>query len=1224
MKTGKRILSLLFTLIITLVNFSGLISSVSAESQKMTVYIIDLPRGSDPSDRSSWGHPALNFMGGWSVNEQSDFYSVHCQDTFDGRVAYCIEPGFHVESGDSYTGFNESFWDNYPSNLNQTINPRYIKLYIGRIMQYGWQGNGNTDWNSANHSDAKEISSYIASQLLIWETVVGERDENFNKIDATKYGKNNVKEYIKKSHPLFDSIFKEYSDIENKVQNHTKLPSFFRKSIGTAEIYELKWNGSNYSVTLTDTNGVLGNYKLSSNSKDIKLSIDGNKLTISCTEAPKDIINITAEKNNGKRKGIVVWSDGHIKEGLQNLATYGAEVSDPVSGYLKLEVKTGNLHLIKTSEDGIVGGITFKISGNGYTASKTTNSKGIIDATDLEPGEYTITEQSIDKYRPQSSKKVTIVSGQTASVSFENTLKKGRIALIKHTGNGETGIQKPEFGAEFDIYIKSSGSYDNADKTQRDHLICDDNGYAQSKELPYGTYIVSQVGGWDGTEFIDDFEVFISKDNQTYRYILNNASFRSYLKIIKTDAETGKTIPYAGAGFQLFGPDGNKITQSFTYPEITEVDTFYTNSEGYLITPEQLEYGTGYYLVEVCAPYGYVLDTEPVYFDITEENSSVEGDITVTAVKKSDKAQKGVIRITKTGEIFSSVTENEDVYQPVYTVSGLEGAEFDIIAKEDIYTPDGTLRYTAGETADKIITDKSGAAASKELYLGKYEVKEIKAPDGMILSKETYDAELSYAGQEVEITEFKTEIYNERQKAEILINKALEQDESFGIGMNGEINSVVFGLYAGEVITAADGSVIPSDGLLEIAAVTENGSMKFATELPFGNFYLKELATDEHYVISDEKYEFSFEYGGQDNAVIEIKANEGNVIINNLKRGRINGSKVDESENTLSGALIGLFAPDCTDFTENNAVMIDESGEDGSFSFTDIPFGKWIIKEIAQPEGYILSSESYPVFVQDNAEVIEIKIINKQIRGNLRLVKTDADLSDIKLSGAVFEVYSDINGDKRFDKSDKLLGVMEETSEGIYEMKDIAYGGVFVKEKSAPDGYTADDNAYYVFIDTDGKTYEVKNKDGDGFANTVMKGSLKIVKTTSDGKKEGFAFRVTGPNGYDETFTTDANGKILIENLRIGEYIVTELKNDVSSSYKIAGPVTVEIIPDETLLINVHNDKITVEGPPKTGDERNMKPAVFILAISSLALMSSLLIRKNGKRKKVSKNTEVI
>ncbi|MDD4510443.1 MAG: SpaA isopeptide-forming pilin-related protein [Oscillospiraceae bacterium] len=1393
MKKTKRILSFALALLMGMGVFSGLGTTAFAASSEMTTYMVDLPRGGDPN-QAGWSHPALHFMGGWS-SQSGDHFSVHTQDTFEGKAVYCIEPGVGVQSGDRYGGFDESFWDNYPSSLNPTIPPAVVKAYIGRIMQYGWQGNADTSWNTGNSADANEIAGYIATQLLVWETVVGERDSRFNHVWGSSQGKNNVTEYIADNHPLRSLIFSRYADIESSVQRHTALPSFFSASSG-AGAYELKWNGTDYSVTLTDTNGVLGNYRFSSNTAGLDFSVSGNKLTIRTDKAVRGAISVIAEKTNGQRSGVVVWSDGNIGGGQQDFATYGATVSDPVTGYLNLEIKTGNMKLIKTSEDGKVEGIRFTFVGEGFNATKTTGANGVIDITDLNPGIYTVTEQAVDKYEPQAVQRVTIVSGQTSTVTFNNKLKrgdlkvtktsedgltegmkfhlygtslsglavdeyavtdqngvakfenvlisgskpftleevdtpiryvipeaqtasvewnkvtgksvqnilkkfrvtvtksdvetglpqgdaslagatygiykgdtlidsyttdsngqfttgyyicdadwsvreinpsegylidgtvhhvgaepelytielnttandvteqviKGNIALIKHTDNGDTQIETPESGAEFRVFLKSAGSYDSAKETERDVLVCDENGFAQTKDMPYGVYTVRQTKGWDGRELMKDFDVYIAKDGQTYRYLINNTNFESYIKIVKVDAETGKTIPYAGAGFQLYDPEGNRITQSFTYPTPTTIDTFYTNDEGYLITPEKLEYGTGYSLVEVFAPYGYVLSGEPVYFDVVQDNSTDESGVMVIEVTKPNMAQKGVINISKSGEVFSTVTEAEGLYQPVYTVQGLPGAVYEITAAEDIITLDGTLRAAKGEVVDTVTTGEDGLAVTKELYLGKYEIREITAPDGMVCSGEIHEVELVYAGQEVEITETATSFYNERQKVQVTLEKLLEQDEKFGIGMNGELAAVTFGLYATEDITAADGSIIPAGGLLEIVSFDENGHGVCKTDLPFGSYYLKEIASDSHYLVSDEQYPVVFEYAGQDTALVEIRANDGKPIENKLLRGEVEGIKKDEDGKGLGGAVIGLFKSDETEFTRDTAILTATSGEDGSFSFANVPYGTWLVREIEAPTGFVLSDEIFTAVVDEDGAVIEVEIENILIRGNVQLTKVDKDYSgkglatDNKLTGAEFEVYRDVNDNKELDDGDELLGKLTETAIGVYGMTDLTYGGYFVKEAKAPESFQIDENAYYFEIAENGKTVTVENEAGKGFTNMAQTGSLKIIKTSSDGKVEGFSFRVTGPNGYDQTFITDKNGEILMENLRIGEYTVTEVANGASASYVLPADKQATVKVGATTVVTMHNE---LRDTPKTGDDSS--PTLWLVLMGAAA-----------------------
>ena len=1404
MKTQKfkRTLSLFLAMLMCVTTLFGMGTTAFAAEETDEVYLISYPRDGDANYGGEWGHDSLSFMNGWST-ATSRFTTIRAMGSYEGNICYCIEPGVPQQTGNTFTKKGEDFWDEYPSSYNSTISPDDIKLFIGRIFQYGYSGTISTSWRSQNEGGDK-LAHAVATQLLIWETVVGERDADFNKVGTG--GKSAIVEQISTNHPLYSQIMSYYNSIAASVQRHSKVPSFLAKSAGKARTIELEWNGEVYAATLTDTNGVLSDYAFSANASGIRFSVSGNTLTITADNAPSDTVTITAEKRNSQRRGVITWTDGVYGPNgkLQDTVTYAQTVNDPVKGYLNIKVSYGSTKIVKTSEDGKVEGISFTITGNGVNKTVTTGAGGVIQIDNLAPGVYTIIEQSYDKYEPQEVRRVTVVSGQVATVNFNNTLKrgtlivtktsedglnegvkfhlygtslsglavdeyavtdntgkavfsdvligtgytleevdtairyvvpeqqtaavewnavtnksftnilkkwnvtvtksdaetglpqgdatlagavygiykgdqlvdtyttdangqfttkyyvcgddwtireitpsegylldstvypigaeakdytveynttandvteqiiKGRIAIIKHTDDGETQLETPEAGAEFAVFLKAAGSYDSAKASERDYLFCDENGYAATKDLPYGIYTVHQTKGWDGRKLLADFDVYISKDGQTYRYLANNRNFEGYIKIVKVDAETGKVIPLAGAGFRLYRPDGSLITQTFTYPEVTTIDTFYTNSDGYLITPEKLEYGTGYSLVEVSAPYGYTLNSEPVYFDVTADNATEENVVTVVEVTKLNMAQKGVIRISKSGEVFSSVTEADGTYQPVFAVKGLAGAVYEITAAEDIITPDGTLRYAAGEVVDTVTADETGLAESKPLYLGKYEVREISAPTGYVLNTEVHTAELVYAGQEVEITETAADFCNERQKAAVSLDKVLEQDERFGIGKSGEVSAVTFGLFATEKLVAADGSIIPADGLLEILSVDENGHAVCMTDLPFGSYYLKELSTDGHYILSDEKYPIVFEYAGQDTALVEIKANGGAPIENKLLYGVIYGLKKDEDGSGLAGALIGLFHADCIEFTSETAILTATSGEDGSFSFARVPYGNWIVREIEAPTGFVLSEKTSPVTVDADGAVIEVEIENTRIRGTVQLTKTDRDYPDNKLTGAEFTVYRDSNGNKELDADDERLGTLTETGIGVYEMADLLYGGYFVKETKAPEGFYLDGNAYYFEITEDGKTVTVENAAGKGFVNAPQVGSLKIIKTSSDGKVEGFSFRVTGPNGYVGVFTTDKNGEIIIDDLRIGEYVVSEVSDGASSAYVLPADKTASVYEGAVTKVEMHNE---LRDTPKTGDDSN--PALwFALLGASTAGAAVLGIVGFRKRRK--------
>ncbi|WP_238721808.1 SpaA isopeptide-forming pilin-related protein [Diplocloster agilis] len=814
----------------------------------------------------------------------------------------------------------------------------------------------------------------------------------------------------------------------------------------------------------------------------------------------------------------------------------------------------------------------------------------------------------------------TVEHNQTANDVNEQVIK-GNIAIIKHTDDGETKIETPESGATFEIYLKSAGSYTASEEDERDIIVCDENGFGQTKDMPYGVYTVHQTVGLEGRELMKDFDVFIAQNGQTYRYLINNANFESYIKVVKVDAESGKTIPYAGAGFQIYDPTGNLVTMSFTYPTPTTIDTFYTDANGCLVTPEKLEYGKGYSLVEVQAPYGYVLDSTPVYFDVTQDNATEESGVTVIKVDKPNMAQKGTITVEKTGEVFYgvSVSGSEDaevIYQPIYEIAGLSDAVYEIRAAEDIITPDGTVRFTKGEVVDTVTTGEDGFAKSRELYLGKYEVQEIKAPYGMVLNDEIHTAELVYAGQNVSVTETATSFVNERQKAEISLKKTLETSDLFGIGQNGELKNISFGLFAAEELVSASGTSIPADGLIEIVTLDESGNGTVKTDLPMGSYYVKELATDEHYILPDTKYPVTFEYAGQETAKVQLAVNDGEAIENDLIYGSVSGKKVDENGEPLGGALIGLFKSNDTEFTKENALITVTSREDGSFSFEQIPFGIWYVREIEQPTGFVLNETVYEVNIAENEQVVEIEIVNEFVRGNITLTKVDADFPDNKLTGATFEVYQDNNADGKPDDGDTLIGTLTESEAGIYEMKDLLYGHYLVKESKAPDGFLLDTGVYSVFIETDGMTYSVENKAGVGFINEAMKGNLKIVKTSSDGKVEGFSFRITGANGYDVTLKTDENGEIFIEGLRIGEYTVSEVADEVSAPYSRPADKKANVMVGSTTIVEMHN---VVIDTPKTGDNSKLGLWLALLGVSAAGIGVTVYA---GVRKKKKEDAE--
>ena len=379
---------------------------------------------------------------------------------------------------------------------------------------------------------------------------------------------------------------------------------------------------------------------------------------------------------------------------------------------------------------------------------------------------------------------------------------------------------------------------------------------------------------------------------------------------------------------------------------------------------------------------------------------------------------------------------------------------------------------------------------------------------------------------------------------------------------------------------------------------------------------MQELATDSHYMLSDTKYPVTFAYASQGTAVVKIAANDGKAIENNLIYGSVSGKKVDENGSALGGALIGLFRTDDGEFAKENALMTTTSAEDGSFSFERIPYGTWYVREIEQPAGFVLDDTIYPVTIGADGQVVEIEIVNRYVRGNIHLTKVDSEYPDNKLTGATFEVYKDSNANGKLDNGDELLGTLTEKEIGEYGMNDLFYGRYFVKETKAPEGFVFDTGVYEVMIDTNGKIYEVENKAGVGFINDAMRGNLKIVKTSSDGKVKGFAFRITGANGYDIILETNDKGEIFIDGLRIGDYTISEVSNSASSMYVIPADKKATVKLGSTTIVEMHN---VLRDTPKTGDTTNL-PLLYALAGLSAVGIAVCGVIGFKKKKKEDRN----
>ena len=980
--------------------------------------------------------------------------------------------------------------------------------------------------------------------------------------------------------------------------------------------FTITGNGKTYTIkTGSDGIAILSDIPVyNSNNEKIVYTISEKNVPVRYVVPADQTAALTADATTTKTfKNILKKFTVEVTK--QDSKTASAQGDGTLAGAVYGLYKDGELADTYTTDESGYFKTKEYVCGN-YTIQEISPSEGyLLDTTvhslGAEPGKYTIESNLI-------------------SMTVTEDVVKGNIAIIKHSDDGSTQIETPEVGAEFEVYLKSSGSYANAKDSEKDCLVCDENGFAQTKDMPYGIYTVHQTKGWEGTEFIADFDVNISENGQTYRYLINNAEFESYVKVVKVDTETGKTIPYEGAGFEIYDSNGQKISMTFAYPTPTTIDTFYTNNEGYLITPEVLPYGE-YSLVEVQAPVGYVLDSTPVSFTVSADNAEEENAMTVIKVRKENTAQKGKISVHKTGDIFTSVATassaytnengemivNPTTYTPVFASGNLSGAVFQVIAVEDIVTPDGTTRAYAGDVVSEITTDENGYAETEPLYLGKYEVRETKAPYGYVLNNEPKDVELTYAGQEFEVRDtVNTAFENEYQSVRISLSKVMESDEQFGIYGKDCYTSVRFGLFASENITAADGTVIPADGLISEVSLDEDMTAKFDVQIPFGRYYVQEIATDEHYVLNGEKYLVNFEYMGQDIQNVDIDCGQ---FVNLLKRGRIEGHKTDDKSEPLENAVFGLFTADCVKFSRDTAVMTAASDENGYFEFDEIPYGEYIVREIEAPTGYILSGESYPVTVCEDGETITIRTVNKPITVEVSKVDVYGEEligADMQLENADGEIIDEWI-------SDGTNHIVTELPAGDYTLKEIA----------APDGYViATDIEFEVFADG---TIKIRNVDStaiseDGNPLIVMVDDTTKVKIskrdiTTDKELPGATLQIIDEDGNVVEEWVSADEAHLVEGKLIAgkEYMLREII--APDGYEIANEIKFTVNADGTVTEVVMYDEHTpdLETPPtvtidtpNTGVSADNGAELYLVATAVIMTFGMLICKKNDKKQR--------
>ena len=894
-----------------------------------------------------------------------------------------------------------------------------------------------------------------------------------------------------------------------------------------------------------------------------------------------------------------------------------------------LEVTKKDAETSTPQGDASLAGAVYGLYKNGkLLKSFTTDENGCFTTDEYVCGEYVLKEISASKgylldeteYAVGNDAEHYVIESNVVPMDVTESVIKGKIAIIKHSDDNPDVIQHFECGAEFEVYLKSAGSYESATESERDILVTDENGYAESKSLPYGVYTVHQTVTIDDAAFAEDFDVTVSANDQIYEYVINNAPFKSYVKLVKVDAETGNAIAYATAGFALYDADGNRI--SVTVGDET-IDTFFTENNGILMTPMPLRYGD-YTLYEVQAPMGYVLSEDGIVFHVSSENSEQEDAVTVIKLTKANSPQKGRISVQQTGNIFRSVTAlgsaisvdedgtvhtyGENIYHPVFENGGLAGAEFEVIAAEDIVTADGTIRAKNGDVVATLVTNENGYAETDLLYLGKYTVQETNAPYGYVRNATPQTAELAYAGQKIEVRDtVNTAFDNEYQKVQILLTKEMECDELFGIGRNDEYRMVRFGLYADETLTAADGSVIPQDGLLAEVSLDENHSAIFEENLPLGRYYVKEIATDEHYMLNGEKYPVNFEYMGQEMTTVQIDCG---TFTNRLKRSNANGRKVSESGEPLENALFGLFDMNALVFTEDTAMMTAVSDATGCFTFSDIPYGSYLVREIQAPVGYILSDEIYPVTIDEDGDTVEILAENKAITVEF----SKETIYGEELAGAKMQLI---------DENEIVVDEWISDTE-THIIAELAAGSYILKEVASPDGYVIATDIRFT-VDEYGKV-SVEGVDAEAFSENgnpliVMVDNTTLVKVskrdiTNDAELPGATLQIIDENGEIVEEWVSTTEPHYIEGKLIAGKTYTLKEIIAPDGYEIANAIEFTVSTDGTVDEVVMRDELTPE-ETKTGDTgRNPLGYLLLFVGICFTVFGAVIGRKEDENEK--------